>query len=129
MSIDLTPIETQGAPTPKGPYSQGVVVNGLLFSAGFGPHDPDSGDVVGTTIEEQTHRVMKNLNAVLEGAGIFFAHVVKVSAHLHNLDRDFAGFNAVYERFFAEPYPVRIAVGSTLPGILVEIEVIAQLPD
>ena len=77
MSIDLTPIETQGAPTPKGPYSQGVVVNGLLFSAGFGPHDPDSGDVVGTTIEEQTHRVMKNLNAVLEGAGISFAHVVK----------------------------------------------------
>lgn len=129
MSATVTSIRTADAPTPKGPYSQAVVVNGLLISAGFGPHDPASGEVVGVTIEEQTERVMKNVSAVLEEAGVTFGDVIKVTVHLLDLANDFVGFNSVYERFVQEPYPVRITVGSDLPGIRVELEVMAVAPN
>lgn len=118
-------IRTDKAPLPGGAYSQGIVLNGLLFTAGVGPIDPVSGQLVGTTIEEQTHQVMKNLGAILQSAGFDYSDVVKATVHLHDLERDFAGFNQTYQQYFNDNLPVRTTVGSTLKNILVEIDFIA----
>jgi len=118
-------IRTDKAPLPGGAYSQGIVLNGLLFTAGVGPADPASGQLVGTTIEEQTHQVMKNLGAILQSAGFDYADVVKATVHLQDLDRDFAGFNQTYQQYFNGNLPVRTTVGSTLKNILVEIDFVA----
>jgi 2-iminobutanoate/2-iminopropanoate deaminase len=100
-------------------------LNGLLFTAGMGPIDPVSGKVVGETVEEQTHQVMKNLSAVLSSAGLSFSDVVKATVHLQDLARDFAGFNQTYQQYFSDPFPVRTTVGSDLNKILVEIDFVA----
>ena len=118
-------IETPNAPRPAGAYSQGIVAGGFLFTAGFGPQDPATGKVVGGTIEAQTEQVMKNVAAVLAAHDLDFSHVVKATVHLQDLRRDFAGFNATYEKFLSAPYPVRTTVGSALANILVEIDVVA----
>lgn len=120
-------VSTSGAPAPAGFYSQAVLAAGMLFSAGFGPQDPDSGKVA-DTVAEQTAQVLTNLRAVLEAAGGSLDDVVKVTAYLANLDRDFAAYNKVYGQFFAEPWPARTTVGAQLPGILVEIDVVASVP-
>jgi 2-iminobutanoate/2-iminopropanoate deaminase len=96
-------VTTDLAPSPAGPYSQAITANGFLFTAGQTPHDPATGDTVGTTIEEQTLQAMKNLAAVLAGHGLDFSHVVKATVHLHHPGRDFAGFNATYEEFVEAP--------------------------
>lgn len=121
-------IATELAPGPAGPYSQAIAANGFLYTAGQTPHDPVSGDAVGTTIEEQTLQAMKNLGAVLAAHGLDFSHVVKATVHLHHPGRDFAGFNAVYEKFVEIPYPARTTVGSYLGDFLVEIDVVAVVP-
>jgi 2-iminobutanoate/2-iminopropanoate deaminase len=118
-------IETPDAPRPAGAYSQGIVAGGFLYTAGFGPQDPATGKVAGDTIEAQTEQVMKNVAATLAAHHLDFSHVVKATVHLADLHRDFAGFNATYEKFLTAPYPVRTTVGSTLAGILVEIDVVA----
>jgi 2-iminobutanoate/2-iminopropanoate deaminase len=118
-------ISTDKAPQPAGAYSQGIVLNGWLFTAGVGPVDPASGQIIGTTIEEQTHQVMKNLGAILQSAGFAYSDVVKATVHLQDLGRDFAGFNQTYRQYFKETLPVRTTVGSTLHNILVEIDFIA----
>lgn len=124
-----TQVHTDEAPRPAGAYSQAIVANGFLYTAGFGPQDPRTGEVIGTTIEEQTEQVMKNVAGALAAHGLDFSHVVKTTVHLQHLKRDFAGFNPVYEQFLVKPYPVRTTVGSTLADILVEIDVIAALTD
>lgn len=121
-------VSTDNAPRPAGAYSQGIVAGGFLYTAGFGPQDPRTGQVCGLTIEEQTEQVMKNVGALLAARGLDFSHVVKTTVHLQDLHRDFAGFNSVYQRFVVEPFPVRTTVGSTLANILVEIDVVAQVP-
>jgi 2-iminobutanoate/2-iminopropanoate deaminase len=118
-------VETENAPRPGGAYSQAIVAGGFLYTAGFGPQDPATGQVVGDTIEAQTEQVMKNVAGALAAHGLDFSHVVKATVHLQHLDRDFAGFNSTYGRFLVEPHPVRTTVGSTLAGILVEIDVVA----
>ena len=119
-------VNTPDAPTPGGAYSQGVVWNGLLFTAGMGPIDPTNGSVVGTSIQEQTHQVMKNLGAVLRASGMDYSHVLKATVHLASLEADFKGFNEVYRSYFGEhDLPVRTTVGSTLNGILVGIDFVA----
>jgi len=115
------------APKPAGPYSHGVAANGLLFTAGFGPQDPVTGEVH-EGVGDQTRQVLRNIEAVLAENGVGFADVVKVTAHLQYLKRDFAAFNEAYLEFFPAPYPVRTTVGSDLHDILVEIDVIAALP-
>jgi reactive intermediate/imine deaminase len=120
-------VSTASAPTPRGAYSQGIVAGGFLYTAGFGPHDPLSGELVGDAIEEQTAQVMRNIAAVLAVHNLDFSSVVKSTVHLQDLHRDFPGFNAVYEGFVTAPYPVRTTVGSQLAGILVEIDVVAAL--
>ena len=120
-------IRTDGAAAPAGPYSQGMRVGNLVFTAGMGPLDPDTGQVVGDTIEEQTELTIDNLVAVLEEAGTSLDHAVKATVHLQDLG-DFAAFNRVYERRFGDPRPVRTTVGSNLLGIMVEIDLVAVIP-
>jgi 2-iminobutanoate/2-iminopropanoate deaminase len=120
------PVSTDGAPQPKGAYSQGAEGGGLLFTAGFGPQDPATGEVAATA-GEQTAQVLRNVRAVLAARGLTLADVVKVTAHLQHLKRDFAAYDAAYRTFFTEPYPVRTTVGSDLMDILVEIDVVAAL--
>lgn len=119
-------VRTDKAPTPAGPYSQGIVYGDLIFVAGQGPVNPATGKI-GETIEEQTRQVLENIRAILEAAGAGLDDVLKCTVHLADM-RDFARFNQVYKEYFNEPYPVRTTVGSSLNGILVEIDVIARLP-
>lgn len=111
-------------PEPAGPYSHVVEVNDVVFTAGFGPQDPSTGQFA-KYVTEQTEQVISNLEAALEAVGLTLSDVVKTTVHLQHLDRDFAAYNEVYARRFPEPYPVRTTVGSTLAGILVEIDAVA----
>ncbi|MGC8488040.1 MAG: RidA family protein [Clostridia bacterium] len=118
-------IRTDKAPAPGGVYSQAIRAGGFVYTAGVGPLEPHTRQVVGTTIEDQTRQTLQNLAAILEAAGLSSRHVVKATVHLQDLMRDFEGMNRVYGEFFSEPYPVRTTVGSTLHGILVEIDLVA----
>lgn len=123
-------ISIEKAPAAIGPYSQGVVVNGLLFASGQIALSPETGELVGSTIEEQAEQVMKNVGALLTAAGTDFDHVVKTTCFLEDI-ADFAKFNAVYAKSFGEKLPARSAVGiDKLPkGALIEVEVIASVED
>lgn len=123
-------ISTEKAPAAIAPYSQGVVVNGLLFASGQIALSPETGELVGSTIEEQAEQVMKNVGALLTAAGTDFDHVVKTTCFLEDI-ADFAKFNAVYAKSFGEKLPARSAVGiDKLPkGALIEVEVIASVED
>jgi len=111
-------------PAPAGAYSHLVEVNGMVFTAGFGPQDPVTGEVP-EGVTAQTEQVISNVESALGVVGLTLADVVKSTVHLEHLHRDVAEYNAVYERRFPEPYPVRTTVGSTLANILVEIDVVA----
>ena len=89
-------IYTEKAPAAVGPYSQAVVINGLVYTSGQIALDPTTGELVGTTIEEQAEHVMKNLVAILEAAGTKPENAVKTLCFHIN---DFAAFNAVYNRY------------------------------
>lgn len=121
-------ISTTSAPAAIGPYAQGNIAGGLLFASGQIPLDPKTGEIVGSTIEEQTAQVMKNVAAILEAAGTDFDHVVKTTCFLNDMN-DFAAFNAEYAKSFGEVRPARSAVAvEKLPkGALVEVEVIAEV--
>ena len=119
-------LTSEKLPRPAGPYSHLAVAGGLVFTAGFGPQDPAT-DAVPDGIQAQTEAVIRNIERALAQVGLDLSHVVKVTAHLADLD-DFGAYNAVYERMFPAPYPVRTTVGSHLLGILVEIDVVAALP-
>ena len=123
-------ISTEKAPAAIGPYSQGVVVNGLLFASGQIALSSETGELVGATIEEQAEQVMKNVGALLAAAGTDFDHVVKTTCFLEDIS-DFAKFNAVYAKSFGQKLPARSAVGiDKLPkGALVEVDVIASVED
>lgn len=121
-------ISTANAPAAIGSYAQGNIAGGLLFASGQIPLDPETGEIVGSTIEEQTAQVMKNVAAILEAAGTDFDHVVKTTCFLNDMN-DFAAFNAEYAKSFGEVRPARSAVAvEKLPkGALVEVEVIAEV--
>lgn len=120
-------IETSNAPAAIGPYSQGYIVNGLLFTSGQIPLDPATGEIVGTDIAEQTHQVMKNLGALLEAAGLSYENVVKTTCFLADMG-DFAAFNEVYAAYMTSK-PARSCVAvKTLPkNVLCEVELIAEV--
>jgi len=120
-------IATTRAPQAIGPYSQAVRFSGsLVYTAGQIPIDPASGQVVGTTMAEQTEQVLRNLSAVLTAAGASPATAVKVTVFLKNM-ADFAEMNDVYGRYFPQAPPARSAVEvARLPkDVLVEIECLA----
>lgn len=118
-------VQTPQAPPPRGAYSQAVVVGDLVFTAGFGPVDPVSREIVGGDVVEQTRQTLRNVEAALLAAGSDLQDVVKVTAHLADLDNDWDGFDKVFGEFFDEPRPARTTAGSHLGGILVEIDVVA----
>ncbi|MBQ8742635.1 MAG: RidA family protein [Clostridia bacterium] len=122
----ITKVQTNNAPAAIGPYSQAVTVGDLVFTSGQIPLDPETGLIVGKDITEQTHRVCKNLEAVLIAAGSSLGSVVKTVCFLSEMS-DFAAFNDVYAQYFAEK-PARscVAVKDLPKGALVEVEVIAQ---
>jgi 2-iminobutanoate/2-iminopropanoate deaminase len=121
-------VSTSGAPAAIGPYSQGIIADGLFFSAGQAALDPVTGILVEGGIEPETEQVMANLTAVLAAAGASWADVVKATIFLIDMT-DFAALNAIYSRFVSDPPPARSTVGvAALPkGARVEIEVIARL--
>ena len=119
-------ITTNTGASPMGAYSQGLRTGDFIFVSGQGPIDPDTGKIVGDTIEEQTARTLDNLKAILEAGGGTMADVVKVTAHLTDLS-NFAAYNKVYATYFPDPKPVRTTVGSQLLGMLVEIDAIAYV--
>ncbi|RJL34294.1 RidA family protein [Bailinhaonella thermotolerans] len=120
-------IRTDQAPTPVGGYSQGVVIGDFLYTAGMGPIDPGTGQVVGDDVATQTRQTMKNLAAILAVHGLTFDDVVKSTVHLQDLHRDFKAYDEAYREHFTAPYPVRTTVGSDLMNILVEIDFVAAL--
>ena len=122
-------IATDQAPAAIGPYSQAIVANGLVFTAGQIPLDPATMQLVEGDITAQTERVMRNLEAVLTAAGTSFERVVKTTCFLADL-ADFPAFNAVYGRFFPAAPPPRSTVQvARLPlGALVEVECVALVP-
>jgi 2-iminobutanoate/2-iminopropanoate deaminase len=121
-----TVISTEKAPKAVGPYSQAIKANGFIFCAGQIPLDPVTGEMVSGGAQEQTQRVLENVQAVLEAAGSSLEKVVKAQVFLKDLN-DFAAMNEVYSSFFAEPYPARDTFqAAKLPkDSLVEISVIA----
>lgn len=114
------------APDAIGPYSQAIKVNGMVFTSGQIPLDPETGEIVGATIEEQTERVMLNLKAVLSQAGMGFEQVVKTTCFLADL-ADFAAFNTVYGEYFRVNPPARscFQVAALPKGAKLEVEMIA----
>lgn len=119
-------VETKKAPAAIGPYSQGIVVGNLIFTSGQIPLNPETGVLEGETISEQTHRVCKNLKAVLEAAGSSLGKAVKTVCFLNNM-ADFAAFNEVYAEYFVnKPARSCVAVKDLPKGALVEVEVIAE---
>lgn len=122
-------IATKAAPAAIGPYSQGNIFGNLIFTSGQVPLDPETGVIVGTTIEEQTEQALKNVKAILEEAGSSMQNVLKTTVFIKNMN-DFAAMNAVYATYFTEgSFPSRSAVEvARLPkDVLVEIETIAYL--
>lgn len=118
-------VSTPDAPAAIGPYSQAVVANGFLFASGQVALIPESGEVAGTTVEEQAERCCQNVKAILNAKGLTLDDVVKTTCFLADMG-DFAAFNAVYEKYFVKK-PARscVAVRELPKQLLCEIEVIA----
>ncbi len=123
----LQKISTEKAPAAIGPYSQGIVVNGILFASGQIPINPATGAIEGEDITAQADLVCKNIGALLEAAGTDYTKVVKTTCFLADMG-DFAAFNEVYAKYFTEK-PARscVAVKALPKNVLCEVEVIAAV--
>jgi 2-iminobutanoate/2-iminopropanoate deaminase len=119
---------TDRGPKPIGPYSQAIKANGFVFVSGQIALDPKTGEFTGTTVAEQTMRVLENLKAILEASGAPLNHVVKTTVYLKSMD-DFAAMNEVYAKYFTATPPARSTIqAARLPkDALVEIDVVAAL--
>ena len=122
-----TKVHTNDAPAAIGPYSQAIVAGNLVFTSGQIPLNPATGQLEGSDITKQAHRVCKNLEAVLSASGASLKSAVKTVCYLSNM-ADFAAFNEVYAQYFTEK-PARscVAVKELPKGALVEVEVVAQV--
>ena len=120
-------VYTEKAPAAIGPYSQAMILNGVLFTSGQIPVNPATGEINGNTIETQAEQVMKNLGEVLKEAGSSYEKAVKTTCFLADMG-DFAKFNEVYAKYFVNK-PARSCVAvKTLPkNVLCEVEVIAEV--
>ena len=121
-------IHTASAPAAIGPYSQGVIANGFLFTAGQIALDPQSGNVVDGDVVAQTERVLANLGAIIEAAGGSWEQVVKTTVYLAEM-ADFPKVNEVYARVFGGARPARstVQVAGLPRGVLVEIDAVVAL--
>ena len=122
-----TPVQLPDLPPPAGAYSPGVRAGNLLFVSGQTPRDPATGQIVGTTIEEQTRVTLANVERIVRLAGATLSQVVSVTVYLAD-DNDWGRFNEVYKTVFEAPYPTRAVVGAQLRGIRVEVSAVAYLP-
>ncbi|MCQ2432625.1 MAG: Rid family detoxifying hydrolase [Clostridia bacterium] len=122
-----TTVITEKVPFIIGPYSQAVISGNLVFAGGQIAMNPKTGDMEGTTVLQQTHRVCMNLEIVLKEAGSSLDNAVKTVCYLTNMD-DYYAFNEVYEHYFKnKPARSCVAVSSLPKGALVEIDVVAEL--
>lgn len=119
-------IKTDKAPAPIGPYNQAIKANGLIFISGQVALVPATGELETSSIQAETHQVMKNLQAVLDEAKITFGHIVKTTIFLSDMSL-FAQVNEIYGSYFTGDYPARetVAVKGLPRGVNVEISVIA----
>lgn len=120
---------TQRAPEPKGPYSQAVIHDGLLYISGQVPLDPVTGELVRGTIEDETEAVLNNIKIITEEAGADMDCVLKVTCYLADI-HDFPRFNQVYEKYFAQYPPARstLQAGKLPLDVQVEMDAIVALP-
>ena len=126
--MSKTIVVTDQAPAAVGPYSQGMVLDGWIWTSGQVALDPSSGEMVGSDAATQADRALRNIEAILQAAGSSLDRVVRATVYLTNMD-DFAAVNKVYASYFGEAFPARVCVEvSRLPlGALVEIDAIAKV--
>jgi 2-iminobutanoate/2-iminopropanoate deaminase len=115
-----------GAPEPIGPYSQAVKMNGTLYVSGQIPLNPQTGALVLSSIEESTHRVMQNIQALIEEAGMSMKDIVKASIFIKDMGQ-FSQINSVYAQYFSDDFPARetVQVADLPMGVPIEISCIA----
>jgi 2-iminobutanoate/2-iminopropanoate deaminase len=127
--FNMQKISTSNAPAAIGPYSQGMSIGNMVFSSGQIPIDPATGEIVGTTIEEQAAQSCKNVGAVLTAGGSGFDKVIKTTCFLADM-ADFPTFNAVYEKYFIScPARSCVAVKDLPKGVLCEVEAIGYISE
>ncbi len=125
--MSIKEVSSNQAPAAIGPYSQAIVHGGVVYCSGQIPLDPQTGQMKNSSIEEETHQVMKNLRAVLQAGGSDLHGVIRTTIYLQNLE-NFAKVNEVYASYLSKPYPARATVQvAKLPrGASVEIDAIAR---
>lgn len=130
MAEQLQIVTTNDAPAAIGPYSQAVRYGNLLYTAGQIPLDPQSGQITGSNVSEQTRQVLLNLSAVLKAGSSSIEHVIKTTVYLTDMS-NFGEMNAVYEQFFGSSRPARstVAVAGLPRNALVEIECVAAVDE
>lgn len=122
-------ISTEKAPAAIGPYSQGIVVKGMLYASGQIPIIPETGELETGDIIAQAHQAIKNAGEILKAAGTDYTKVVKTTCFLANME-DFAAFNGVYEQYFTgKPARSCVAVKTLPKNVLCEVEVIAVVEE
>ena len=123
--IQMKVIATDKAPGAIGPYSQGYISNGFVYTSGQIPLNPETGAIEGQTIEAQAEQAIKNLGEILKAADSDFSKVVKTTCFLAHIS-DFAAFNSIYEKYFvSKPARSCFEVAALPKGALVEIEAVA----
>ena len=123
----LRTISTEKAPAAIGPYSQGIIVNGMLFASGQIPINPATGEITGTDITAQAEQVCKNIGELLAEAGTDYTRVAKTTCFLADMG-DFGAFNEVYAKYFTgKPARSCVAVKTLPKNVLCEVEVIAEV--
>lgn len=121
-------IDGPGLSEPGSPYSPAIIAGNFVFVSGQASIDLATHEVHGDDIAAQTEGTIRNLERVLHAAGCTLNDVIKINAYLADIN-DFGSFSKAYCRLFAEPRPARTTVGAALPGILLEIDCIAQIPE
>jgi 2-iminobutanoate/2-iminopropanoate deaminase len=118
-------ISTKNAPSAIGPYSQAIEVNGMIFTSGMIPINPQTGELVTGSVEAQAEQAFTNLKALIEDAGSSMDKVVKTVVFIKDME-DFSKINAIYEKYFTEPYPARSCVEvARLPkDVALEVEAV-----
>jgi len=119
---ERTPIRTDAAPAPAGPYSQAIKSGGFLFLAGQAPFRPDGSKVEGS-FEDQARQTLQNLQSVAAAAGASLADAVRVGVYLRDMS-NFGTLNKVYAEFFHDPMPARTTIQSDLPGFEIEVDAV-----
>ena len=123
MSNNFKGISTKNAPSPAGPYSQGIITDNYVFTAGQRPQDPITGEIK-KDIKDQTYQVIKNIESILKEADCSLKDVVRTTVYLSDI-KYFDEMNSVYKEMFSKPFPTRTTIGVQLRGIDIEIDAVA----